>query len=441
MIDRRGVVLGGLALAATPASARPASPFIRVDGPRFRRGDATYPVIGANMWYAAYLGADRPYGDRARLGRELDRLQALGVNNLRILGGSERSPLRGAISPAFRGPGDYYDPGLLGGLDYALAEIGRRGMTAVVYLNNFWEWSGGMAAYLTYVNGGRYVEAVDPARPWTDFPDFVAGFYGNERAVALANDYIRALLSRTNSVTGRRYADDPAIMAWQLANEPRPAGTRAVYDRVYPAFLTWIRTNAQLIKSLAPNHLVSTGSEGVIGCFQREDCAVAINTVPEIDYVTAHIWPANWGWADRKDLAGTFEAATAKTGDYIDAHVALANRLNKPLVIEEFGFPRDGGAYAPGGPTTLRDRYYRLVFDAVAAGAGARSGGPLAGANFWAWNGEGRARHADYRWRRGDTAYLGDPPHEPQGFYGVFDADRSTQAVIRDWSRAMTRTA
>ncbi|CAA9484394.1 MAG: GH5_7 / GH5 / GH5_41 [uncultured Sphingomonadaceae bacterium] len=439
MIDRRGVLLGGLALAAAPATARPASPFVRVDGLRFRRGDATYPVIGANMWYAAYLGADRPYGDRARLGRELDRLRALGVNNVRILGASERSPLKGAVSPTFRGPGVDYDPGLLGGLDRALAEIGRRGMTAVIYLNNFWEWSGGMAAYLTYVNGGRYVEAVDPARPWTDFPDFVAGFYGDKRAVGLANDYIRALVTRTNSVTGRRYADDPAITAWQLANEPRPAGTQAVYDRVYPAFLAWIRGNARLVKSLAPNHLVSTGSEGTIGCFQREDCAVAINATPDIDYVTAHIWPANWGWAKRDDLAGTYNAGAAKTRGYIDTHVALAKRLKKPLVIEEFGFPRDGGGFAPGGPTTFRDRYYRLIFDAVAAGA--RSGGPLAGANFWAWNGEGRARHADYRFRPGDTAYLGDPSHEPQGFYGVFDADRSTQAIIRDWARAMRRAA
>lgn len=438
VIDRRGILLGGLALAATSAaSAQPEIPFVRVAGQQFRRGGARYPIIGANMWYAAYLGADRPYGDRARLRRELDRLQALGINNVRVLGASERSPLNGAVSPTFRGPGDDYDQGLLGGLDWALAEIGKRNMTAVVYLNNFWEWSGGMAAYLTYVNGGRFVNAVDPSRPWTDFPDFVADFYGNKRAVALADGYIRALVSRTNTVTGRRYIDDPTIMSWQLANEPRPAGTQAVYDRVYPAFLAWIRGNARLIKSLDPNHLVSTGSEGTIGCFQKEACAVDINTTPDIDYVTMHIWPQNFGWVKRTDIAGTYDEGAAKTRAYIDTHVALAKRLNKPLVIEEFGFPRDGGGYAPGSPTIFKDRYYRLIFDAVTAGV--RAGGPLAGANFWAWNGEGRAQHPDYRFREGDTAYLGDPSHEPQGFYGVFDIDRSTQAVIRDWSRAMNK--
>ena len=38
------------------------------------------------MWYAAYLGADAPIGNRDRLKRELDRLAALGIDNVRILG-------------------------------------------------------------------------------------------------------------------------------------------------------------------------------------------------------------------------------------------------------------------------------------------------------------------------------------------------------------------
>ena len=35
--------------------------------------------------------------------------------------------------------------------------MGRRGMTAVIYLTNFWEWSGGMMTYLYWTNGGRYM--------------------------------------------------------------------------------------------------------------------------------------------------------------------------------------------------------------------------------------------------------------------------------------------
>ena len=38
---------------------------------------------------------------------------------------------------------------------------------------------------------------------------------------------------------------------------------------------------------------------------------------------------------------------------------------------------------------------------------------------------------------RGDTSYLADPPHEPQGWYSVFDSDASTQAVIRNYASAV----
>jgi mannan endo-1,4-beta-mannosidase len=60
-----------------------------------------------------------------------------------------------------------------------------------------------------------------------------------------------------------------------------------------------------------------------------------------------------------------------------------------------------------------------------------KAGGPVAGTHFWGWGGEGRAQHPDHRFHPGDTDYVGDPPHEPQGWYSVFDVDRSTEAVIR----------
>ena len=71
--------------------------------------------------------------------------------------------------------------------------------------------------------------------------------------------------------------------------------------------------------------------------------------------------------------------------------------------------------------------------------ASSAKGGPLVGSNFWAWNGAGRAAHPDHRFKPGDTSYLGDPPHEPQGWYGVFDADASTRKVIADHAAALSR--
>ena len=87
--DRRTLVAGlgaaglatiggctGRAALGTGAADR----FVRTDGLRFVRGGEPYRFVGANIWYVAWLGTDAPYGDRARLGRELDRLQSLGVD-------------------------------------------------------------------------------------------------------------------------------------------------------------------------------------------------------------------------------------------------------------------------------------------------------------------------------------------------------------------------
>jgi len=441
MVTRRSLLGAGAALASgmtlpsalAAAPAAPAGPFVRRRGTGFTLGGAPYRFVGANIWYGAYLGAAAAYGDRDRLRRELDTLLDMGVTNLRILASAEEGPLRNAVRPGFRGRGNAWNPALLDGLDHCLAELGKRQMKAVLYLTNFWEWSGGMMTYLYYVTG-RYMDANDPAHPWPAFPDATAQFYANAQAVALYHDWVRALVGRTNGVTGTAYAQDPTIMAWQLANEPRPGGTPDTAAALLPAFRRWVQDTARLIKSIDPDHLVSTGSEGLKGAAESADIYLATHGLPEIDYCTAHIWPLNWDWIDARDLAGTNAKGLALVRTYIEQHVALARRLGKPLVIEEFGYPRDGGGYNPESATRYRDAYYKLIYDAIENSA--RTGGPIQGSNFWAWNGEGRAAHGDHRYRHGDP-FVGDPPHEPQGWYGVFDTDAGTRATIEAHARAL----
>jgi mannan endo-1,4-beta-mannosidase len=136
-------------------------------------------------------------------------------------------------------------------------------------------------------------------------------------------------------------------------------------------------------------------------------------------------------------MTGSDTRARALAADYIARHIGFARALDKPLVIEEFGYPRDGDGYDPAVPTTMRDGFYADVHAAVLADA--RSGGPLAGSNFWAWNGEGRSRNPDFRFHDGDRAWLGDPPHEPQGWYGVFDTDQSTRTLLKNHAVALAK--
>jgi len=429
--DRRTLLLG-LAASAAPiaigdavAARRPG--FVRRKGSRLMRDGKPYRYAGANAWYLAWLGSDAAFGDRARLRRELDRLKAFGVTNVRVLASAEEGPLHNAVRPGFVNRDGKLNEQLLVGLDHAMAEIAARGMTAVLYLTNFWEWSGGMTT-LSWYETGQYIDANDPAHPWPAFGDASSEFYARQAAVARYFAYVRVLVTRRNTVTGQKYSDDRALMAWQLCNEPRPGGSPAAIEKNLPAYYRWIDDTAALIRSLDRHHLVSLGMEGTIACAGRTE--IVARAHQNIDYLTAHVWPLNWGWVNGKDLAGTWEGGRARVLDYVGTQVRLATEAGKPLVIEEFGFPRDGELYDPAVPTTFRERYYRLIYSA--AEASLKEGGPVVGTNFWAWNGEARAAHPDSRFKDGDTQFMGDPPHEPQGWYGNFDTDTAIQAVVRE---------
>ena len=132
MLNRRDLLLRTSALmacSAVPATAAPAPrrDIVHRRGMRMIRGGEPWRYVGTNMWYAAYAGADAPYGNRARLQRELDRLAALGVQSVRVLGSSEQSPLLHSVTPTFRDRTGRYNETLLRGLDFTLAEMGKRG--------------------------------------------------------------------------------------------------------------------------------------------------------------------------------------------------------------------------------------------------------------------------------------------------------------------------
>ncbi len=437
LITRRNLMVAGaslttLALLGCKKQDETPDIFITRQGNKLMLGDNIYRFVGANIWYGAYLGADAAFGDRERLGRELDRLKAIGVTNLRILASSEEGPLKAGIKPGFRTNESWNDT-LFVGLDYCMAEVAKRGMKAVLYLTNFWEWSGGMMTYLYYTTG-KFTDMNDPEHPWPMFPDHNSDFYRSEAAISLYHQHVRRIVDRTNSVTGKPYKDDTSIMSWQLCNEPRPGVTPAILEKTLPDYYAWIDDTAELIRSIDSNHLISLGQEGTAASNGRED--VFIRAHDKIDYVTAHIWPQNWGWVDGKNLTGTWAEGAKKVDDYVKQHIDLAQQLDKPLVFEEFGFPRDGELYEPDVPTTFREDFYNIIYQAVEDSV--ENDGPVAGSNFWAWNGEARTSNQDYRFRDGDTSYMGDPPHEPQGWYGIFDNDTSMHKIIKEHAKRIT---
>lgn len=415
--------------ATTTASAKTANDFVTVRNRRFELRGKPYAFVGTNLWYGCYLGDPKLSGGRARLVRELDRLQKIGVTNLRLLAGSEQSALAGSGPRGItRGPGDV-DEDLLAGLDFCLAEMGQRNLRGVLYLTNYWQWSGGMAQYVNWVTGEPIP---DPDRPeiggtWSGFMNYSARFYRTPKAMELFRNYIAQLINRRNTCNGKLYKHDPAIMAWELANEPRP-GTDDTAPELLPPFYDWVDQTARYIHSLDGNHLVTPGTEGLHGCLHQPEVFLKAYGTPAIDYVNVHVWVKNWSWLTEPRLGAQYEQAVAQALAHVEEHVVLAtDTLRKPLTMEEFGIARDGESLDPASGVTMRNDYYRKMFGRVAVAC--QAGRALQGVNFWAWSGEGRPRAHE---RNAAEVFMGDPFSEPQGLNSVLDTDLSTLKVIAE---------
>lgn len=259
-------------------------------------------------------------------------------------------------------------------------------MQAVLFLTNAWEWSTGYEQYHNRATGEPVLLPSEVGYPY--YMEHAGRFLSNAKAVALFDEYVTEMVNK--------YKHYRSIYAWEIANEPRAFGQDP------DVLVAFIDHEAKLIKKLDPNHKVTTGSEGIWGCNEDSVLCRRVHEVPEIDYMTCHIWPYNWGWLQNGiDWKANVQA-------YIQWHEDIATRINKPFIIEEFGFPRDNGSLEPNTPTTQRDEMYRLIFQSL------QSVPHLFGANFWCWK--------------------QDPPQEPQGLNSVLPTDTTTLTIIRQYN-------
>ncbi|HEV8284270.1 MAG TPA: glycosyl hydrolase [Chitinophagaceae bacterium] len=399
------------------------SHFVSASGYQFLLNNKPYYYIGTNYWYGGLLALqkDKKRGIE-RLKKELDFLQFEHIKNLRVLVGAEGSGFVNGVErvgPPLQPEKGKFNEAILESLDVLLNEMSKRNMKAILFLSNNWEWSGGFLQYLRW--NGLIADSVFRRKlSWDEMRDYVSKFYTCE---ACKKDYLKQvtfILNHTNKLTGKKYTEEPAIMAWELANEPRPM--RPTANQTYQK---WISDVAAFIKARDKNHLVTTGMEGEIGT-ENLSLFEKVYADKNIDYLTIHIWPKNWGWFKPETMEADFPNVITKTNDYINKHVAIAQKLNKPLVIEEFGLPRDNHSYDTASTTTLRNKYYDEIFRHWKKDV-------IPGVNFWAFNGVARPIKGQVFWKKGDD-YMGDPPMEEQGLNGVFDSDKETWYKIAAYS-------
>lgn len=404
------------------------SSFIIVKNNQFYLDEKPFYYIGTNYWYGGLLAQNKNEKGINRLRRELDFLTSKGIYVLRILAGAEGfGQINGVqrVAPPLQPSKNTFDNKVSRGLDRLLYEMGKRNMKAVLYLSNNWEWSGGFLQYLRWNN--IIADSVFRRRmEWDELRDNISKFYS---CTSCKEDYLKQvsfIIDHKNSISKKRYKDDAAIMAWELANEPRPM--RPAANNFYKQ---WVTDVAAFIKSKDKKHLVTTGHEGEIG---TESLALyeEIHADKNIDYLTIHIWPKNWGWYKDTSIYKDLSQVISTTKNYIDKHVIVAEKLHKPLVLEEFGLPRNQQSFNANSNTSLRDIYFYNIFSMWEKSKTLH--GVIAGASFWAYGGTARPHTNQIFWKPGDD-YMGDPPMEEQGLNTIFDCDSTTWKVITTYTK------
>lgn len=399
---------------------------ISIKDARFYKGDQPYYFIGANYWYGPLIGAKKG-GDRERLIKELDLMKSVGIDNLRILVGAEGDGGDSKVYPALQPEQGVYNEDLLDGLDFMMAEMRKRNMYAVLYLNNNWIWSGGMSEYLKWNGYGEVPNPFLEQYSWDEYMNYTKQFHSCEPCKEAYYKHLKFIIGRTNQYSGLKYTEDHTVMSWQVANEPRVLMT----PDHEPAFASWLNETVSLIKSLDPNHLVSTGTEGKHGFLQDMAMFKRLHDNKNIDYLAMHMWPKNWGWYDIENEKETTQLSIKNAYAYMDEHIVTAEALQKPIVMSEFGFPREKESLSLTASVENRDTFYGAIFNRIIESK--KEDRILAGLNFWGFAGFAKTdpNSLNGKWKHGDD-FTADPPQEPQGLNSVFASDASTLKLIKD---------
>jgi mannan endo-1,4-beta-mannosidase len=286
-------------------------------------------LVGSHAFYLQEESARAALGWTDSLDSVSQTFAIARRNGVRVLRIAAFNELAGDPAVIQSAPGVLSEPGLLA-LDRVVARAATEGVMLVMVLSNYWDDYGGLPAYLRWFSLA------------TDY-DHRALSMMDPRVQRALKQYMQAIVQRVNTVTGRRYAHEPAVLAWELINEPR--GTNLHDGGVQ--FAAMIHSLAQSVRDAGARQLVIAGDEGYDSDSTGYDTAYwhamddrlihqdrgesfrRVVFDPLIDVATVHWYPDHW----------RVPPSMAREGGvrWLREHVAIALQANKPVLFEEFG--------------------------------------------------------------------------------------------------------
>jgi len=289
--------------------------FVKTRGQKFELNGADYTLVGLNSYWVGLMNLSP-----AEMSSAFADMAAAGATTSRTWGFDEVTSDPGnAYYQIWNGSTPTINTGANGlqNFDNVIAAAKANGIRLIVTLTNNWSDYGGSDVYVTQILGAGQPH------------DF---FYSNAKVVAAYKNYVQAFV--------KRYVNEPTILAWELMNEPRCAGSTSVASaNCTPATITrWASEMSAFIKSIDSNHLVSAGDEGFFSIPGNSNFLysggmgvdnVGLSAIKTIDFGTFHMYPFSWG--QTVDPVGFGDT-------WITNHTVLVQKaLNKPVILEEFG--------------------------------------------------------------------------------------------------------
>jgi len=311
-----GCILSGTALLASLATqALPtATGFIGTSGQTFTLNGAAFTVVGANSYWVGLTGLST-----TEMNQAFADIAKTGATSVRTWGFNDvTAPTSTAYYQLWTNGTPTVNTGStgLGNFDNVVASAKANGLRLIVTLTNNWSDYGGMDVYVNQLIGqGQYHDY----------------FYTNSATQAAYKNYVNTFVSR--------YVNEPTILAWELANEPRCTGSTGTTSGTCntTTITNWVSTMSAYIKSIDSNHLVAIGDEGFFNDpssslypYQGGE-GIDFNAnlqVPTLDFGTAHLYPVSWGQTSDPTGFGV---------QWIEDHATSQKTYNKPVILEEFG--------------------------------------------------------------------------------------------------------